>query len=124
MFDVDVDQFRIKKPWRDAAFWLALLSGLGTLFGPPILAALADYGITTTQLAVAVAPVMGYLYLNGFVRGRSVTALGYAVGQAATAPELMPLLEQNVEVHPPDEGSGTGVKAPADGGEPFAAEAM
>lgn len=72
MFEIDVDRFKVLKPWRDPAFWIAVAAA--------VLALLPTEARTWLHAhQEALVPVIAYLVINGAVRVAGVTALGRAV---------------------------------------------
>ncbi len=85
MFDVDLDQFKVRKPWRDITFWAAV-AWSAILIVAVVSPDAADW-ISDNQAALiaAAAPLVSWLTLHGFLRARAVEALGQATAAAAIA---------------------------------------
>jgi hypothetical protein len=83
--DVDVDQFRVLKPWRDASFWITVAWSsilLGALLFPD---AAAWVHRNQNALAAVAAPLVAWLGMHGVIRWEGVRQLGNATVAALAA---------------------------------------
>lgn len=84
--DLDIDKFKVRPPWRDLSFWLAVLTSLPLLI-PVVVDSWRARRVPDTALVLAgIAPITAWLLLHGYVRGEGVRAAGEAT--AALAPEI------------------------------------
>ena len=79
MYEIDVDRFKVKPPWRDVSFYVALVWSLALLGAIMFPDAAAWVDAHRVALVAAVAPVVTWLLLHGYIRGKGVEALGAAV---------------------------------------------
>lgn len=87
--EIDLDRFKVKKPWLDLGFWIALAH---TAVGVAVIVnnTFGNGSISVAEAIIAVAlnlPIVQWLRSNGYIRANGVQAAGQAM--AAMAPELV-----------------------------------